>query len=213
MRNLIASILIVFVVVSCGSASDCKYDDSQDKCSSDLKQVPQTELKGSIMGAFEVEVDGSKYDDIESFYSEEIKALPAKLIASGYVDYSFKLDAEIGFKDLTNGMVVFIAPKSGRGYAGKAYLNGNDTFNIDLPAGSKDEVYQIRAVKRISLVLTSNADQSVKNLCYNFSAVESEISFDETDKPVVINSFETKITDYDCDTTSKTDGVEIPVKS
>lgn len=202
-------LLILSFVYACGKddKDDCKVNS---EC--DLKKMQPFSIQGSISGAFDVKVDGKRYDDIESFYSSELDRLPAKLEKAGYKDYSPDLQAELGFKDLTENMDVFIAPMENRGYASKTSVGKDNTFKFRMPAEAAGDVYQFRAVKRIALVLSKSGAEDL-TFCYNFSASETEVPYEKTDKPVVLSEFDTKITEYDCDSAKdKEDGIDIPSK-
>jgi hypothetical protein len=212
MRFCIKFIPILTCVVlntSCGkNEGDCSgvgIDDCNEK-----EQIQESFLlKGSVVGAFEVVVDGNQYEDIETFYSEEIARLQDMANESGYFNHTVVLDAEVGFKDLTNDMSVFVAPVQNRGYASKTKVSGDDTFTVKFPSEAAGDVYQIRATKRINLIITEKDTLETLIWCYNFSAVDSEVSYEQINKPVVLSSFETKLTKYSCEAKQNT-GISIP---
>lgn len=215
MKSINLILASTLALSACGQ-SNCKSGEEKNdigECKSSLASDGQSSVRsisGSISGAFDVIVDGESYSDIEAYYSAEIDALPARIEALGYADYSVKLDAKIGFKDLTNNMMVFISPASGRdGYATKGYVGSDDKFNFVLPAYAPDSSYRVKAVKRIALILTSETE--VKKFCFNFKTVEAQADLIEgKSSPVVLNKFESSLTQYDCDQADAKDGITPP---
>lgn len=228
MRYLI-SILAMLAVYSCGDMQ------KEKTCQEDVTKCPKVEaikaeqyfyLNGSVVGAFEIEVDGQPYADIETFYSEENAKLNQKVIQAGYKGYTAQLDGKLGFRDLTNGMAVFVAPNDRRGYAAKTVVSSNDTFSLRFPEAAAHDVYKVKATKRINVKLTKpikknddkdssvsladTAETEVKLLCYNFSAIDVAVSYEEVNKPVILSSFETKLTDYACEDVKPSETLQIP---
>lgn len=213
MKSLI--LVVAMFLASCGQMSNCKSGEEKNnigECKSELADNKSSvrSISGSLSGAFDVIVDGNSYSDIEAYYSSEIEALPARIEALGYKDYSVKLDAKIGFKDLTNNMMVFISPVSNRdGYATKGYVGSDDKFNFVLPAFAPDASYRVKAVKRIALILTSETE--VKKFCFNFKTVEVKADLvDGKSSPVVLNQFESELTQYDCAQAESKEGITPP---
>lgn len=153
------------------------------------------DLKGSVTSAFQVIVDGIKYDDMEAYYTSVISTLDQKVQQLGYVGYSAKFDAQLGYADLATGMTVYVTPSTDRGYQGKTTVKSDGTFDITLPPDGGD-TYQIKATKRLSLTLTKAQD--VKKFCFNFSGVNLSVPYSDKDKPIVLNAFQSTITAYEC---------------
>lgn len=214
MKHLIL-ILTVLILNACGDAK-CEWaEKSTEECQeSNLTEQTYFILQGSIVGAFQITVNGKYYDDIEDFYGEEIHDIQAKIAEAGYSGYSIDLDVRLGFSDLTRDMTVYVTSKGSRGYAARTQVSGDDTFSFELPTNAAGGTYQLRAVKRINIELTNLQDPSdVKMFCYNFSGIEESVTYKQEDKPVILNKFESKITTYECEARSSYDGLEIPMNS
>lgn len=223
MKSLVKLTLGIFVafLISCGDESCPKGEHRVDgQCLTDdnslstAKANKDFEITGAVSGAFKVKVDGDYYDDIEAFYSAEKKRLPKKIAKAGYADYSYELEGNLGLDDLANDMIVFLAPRKNRGYASKSYTFEDGSFLFELPPEAAGDVYRIKAVKRVNLTLQrpDGLDQGPDKvrLCYNFAALQQDIKYDAVDKPVVLDTFETSLTEYDCELTEDDDGLELP---
>lgn len=201
----------LLILAACG-------DTSQDGASSAPAQAPQPAEAGTsqsktflgfVANAFDVTVDGVAYKDLEDFYTKEMDALPAKVQAAGYdTSYKITFDASIGFSDLWYGMQVYILSNSEHGYQGQAAVARNGSFTIDLPTAALNDSYKVRANKRIRVILTNGAD--TQTLCYNFSAREKSVPFEETGKPIILDTFDTTLTKYDCPSNENSDGLIVP---
>ena len=170
----------------------------------------ETSFKGFVNSAFELTVDDEKYNDMEDFYTKELGRLPNKVAAAGY-DSSWRttFDAQVGMNDLWQDMKVFISPVTNRGYQGEASVGKAGSFSITLPPSALDSEYRVRAVKRISVVLTKENENL--RICYNFSASEKAVLFSEREKPIVLDTFVSSITAYDCQVAET--GLKIPTKT
>lgn len=168
-------------------------------------------LRGSITSAFAVNVDGQDYGDMEEYFTAENARLPEKVKAAGYEGFETRFDAAIGFRDLSVGMTVYVQPKANRGYANRTVVAQNDTFAVVLPAEAAGDVYQVRAVKRIAVVLTKG--QEIKSHCWNFSAIDLEVPYAEKDKPIVLDHFKSSLTTYECVQDPGAQSLEIPANS
>lgn len=162
------------------------------------------EMRGEVVSAFAVTVDGQPYQDLEAFYLVETGRLPARAAAAGYPGYTAVLDAQIGLQDLWNGMTVYVQSTGAMGYAARTNVLADGTFEAQL--GGPDTV-EVRANKRIALVLTKG-DQSVR-ICYNFSANAQSVVVGAKSLPVKLSDFSTELTNYACDQTAA-GAVEIP---
>lgn len=169
----------------------------------------KTIIEGSIISAFQITVDGTTYQDSEDFYSSEIGRLPEKVAAAGYAGWSATFEAVLGFADLTRSMLVYVAPAGNYGYTALSAVSLDGRFRIELPSNGRDDSYNIRAVKRVNILLSKDA-QSVK-FCYNFSAIEKNLKVSELSKPVILDDFQTRLTKYACSVQEKDAGTTIPV--
>jgi hypothetical protein len=166
------------------------------------------EFKGYVASAFELTVDGVTYQDMEDFYTQERERLQEKVIAAGYEDdWEAAFNAEIGLTDLWHNMTVFIAPVDKRGYQGESFVSRGGEFSISLPQDASAAEYKVRANKRISVVLRRGDEQI--EICYNFLALDKSVLFDEKEKPIILDQFESRITKYSCQSESGS-GVVVP---
>lgn len=197
----------VIFTVSCGSFP--RTDDS-GKGTDSSSQTTNATFQGFVNSAFELTVDGIKYNDLEDFYTQELKSLPAKVIAAGY-DSSWRstFDAQVGMNDLWQNMTVYISPVANRGYQGEGSVGKAGGFSITLPPTALDSEYRVRAIKRIGVVLTK--DEEKIRICYNFSASEKSVPFSDREKPIVLDTFTAAITAYDCQVAES--GIKIPTAS
>ena len=197
----------VILTVSCGSfprsADSAKGSDSS-------AQATTATFQGFVNSAFELTVDGAKYNDMEDFYTQELKRLPAKVTAAGY-DSSWRatFDAQVGMNDLWQNMTVYISPVANRGYQGEGSVGQAGGFSITLPPTALDSEYRVRAIKRIGVLLTK--DEEKVRICYNFSASEKSVQFTDREKPIVLDTFTAAITAYDCQVAES--GIKIPTAS
>jgi hypothetical protein len=168
------------------------------------------EISGFVVSAFDVNVDGQAYRDLEDFYTQELKRLPEKVKAAG-IDQadSVVLDAEIGFKDLWHQMEVFIVSEGKSGYQGRTFVGYDGGFSLIVPGELMTHTYKIRAVKRINIIIRKG--ENVKKFCYNFSAKDISGPLNGKSEPVLINSFYSEITAYQCQAEVGT-GIIIPTQ-
>lgn len=199
--------LVSLAVLSAALASCGKDDSDSDTQSASLDANQQVTFNGSVTSAFAITVDGVRYDDSEDFYTQEVMRLPTKVAAAGYAGWEAKFDAVLGFNDLAKDMVVYIAPTEKRGYSGQASVGTDAQFRVELPADAIDSSYNVRAVKRVNVVL--NKAGETKRFCYNFSAVDKNVPLKDKDKPIVLDNFTSKLTLYACES-QQNDGITIP---
>jgi len=205
------AILTVILNTACGqmtndkSQIDCAKDSSKAECPKE--KLGLISVTGSVSGAFDVSVDGEHYRDIEAYYTAEVDRLAKRIADAGYKGYDAEFDAKLGFKDLTQGMTVFLAASDGHGAAGRAYLGSDDTFFFRLPSDTSDGQYRLKAVKRISIKLTK--DSEVKRFCFNFAASAEVEIVDRKSEPVILSTFESSLTKYECSQISD-EGLSIP---
>jgi len=165
-------------------------------------------LLGSVVSAFQLTVDGRVYQDSEDFYSQEILRLQDKVAEAGYSGWDARFEAVLGFNDLASGMTVYAAPTAKTGYSGQAAVASDGKFRIEFPSNARDESVNVRAVKRVNVVLLRGGE--VRKFCYNFSAVEKNVSLKESSLPVLLDSFQTQMTLYSCDSQPSRDGLALP---
>lgn len=208
----LATLSALLVVAACGTA-DVAKSGSQAAASSDSSGGSsatangKVTFTGSVVSAFAITVDGVRYEDSEDFYTQEVMRLPAKVAAAGYSGWDATFDAVLGFNDLAHDMMVYIAPTEKRGYSGQASVGTDAKFLVELPSDATDSSYNVRAVKRVNVLLSK--DGATKRFCYNFSAVDKNVPFNEKDKPIVLDTFVSKMTLYACES-QQTGGIVIP---
>lgn len=200
-------------LVSCGLDKKEEKCDAKDKpyeCPSETP-VKSFAIQGSISSAFGVEVNDESYDDIEAFYTSVSANLDTLAVDLGLDGYTLKFDkVDLGFKDLTKGMDVFIQSTHKRGYAVKTTVSSDNTFKVSFPAEAKDDTYQIKAIKKISVIATKTETNDLgeevittQKLCWNFAAVDLNVDYSDVDAPVILSNFETKLTAKDCEIAKK----------
>jgi hypothetical protein len=160
-------------------------------------------IRGSVSPAFEVTVNNRSFSDIEAYYSHLDSELPKMIEDAGYSDHTAKLQANLGYSDLTNNMAVFIQTTDTRGYQQKTALDSNGNFTVSVPKDGAGD-YKIKATKRLNVLLYQD-DKLVATFCYNFSAVDLSVPFTDREKPVVLKSFTTSLTKYSCEQASNSE--------
>ncbi len=209
-------LIVVAMVVSCGETAEEKDGKSEEKAETSQATFGgpsavgnQVTFDGYVLNAFEVTVDDQPYKDLEDFYTQEIARLPAKVKTAGYDDsYTAEFDAGIGFQDLWTDMKVYVSADGKEGYQGSAAVDQDGQFSIEFPTDGNDSAYRVRANKRIS-VLISNGEKTDR-LCYNFSAIERSVLLSDKSKPIILDSFSTSLTAYDCSQADEGGGMKIP---
>jgi hypothetical protein len=215
----VLALVLALLTIGCGQ-NNCQNNASVDRtngsqCQADSQQTqaqtlpPNTlQIQGSITSAFTVTVDGTTYADIESYYTSALGNLQDRVKQAGYVGYSATLEARLGFLDLVTGMTVYVQTTSARGYEGMTSVGKNLTFSLALPAVAAGDTYEVRANKRIDIVLVKGRD--IKKICYNFSAINMEVPYNMADKPVIMNTFRSEVTAYACQVDAVQPSLEIP---
>jgi len=203
----IATLAFSIATASCGHEESKQTSRTSDADTASMSSATKVTFNGAVTSAFAITVDGVRYDDSEDFYTQEVQRLPEKAAAAGYAGWETKFDAVLGFADLSRDMVIYISPTEKRGYTGKASVGSDAKFRVDLPIDANDSSYNVRAVKRVNVILTKGGE--TKKFCYNFSAVDKNVPFNEKDKPIVLDNFTSKLTLYACES-QQTDGIVIP---
>ena len=218
MRLLLPIMLVGLFGSGCGALDECKDDTTgkeRESCKSDSdlkgEEAEDFVLRGSVQAAFPITVNEESFNDTEDFFTQESARLPEKVKAAGYGGYSTRFDAQIGFQDLYVGMSVFISATEKRGYQGRTVITRNGTFAISLPADAAGDTYKIRAIKRANVLLTKGNE--VRKFCYNFSAVDMDVPYGDKDKPIILESFKTTLTTYECVADPGTESLEIPANA
>jgi hypothetical protein len=165
-------------------------------------------IRGSVSPAFEVTVNNRSFSDIEAYYSHLDSELPKMIEDAGYSDHTAKLQANLGYSDLTNNMAVFIQTTDTRGYQQKTTLDSNGNFTVSVPKDGAGD-YKIKATKRLNVLLYQE-DKLVATFCYNFSAVDLSVPFTDREKPIVLKSFTTSLTKYSCDQAASSNELSVP---
>lgn len=164
-------------------------------------------FEGYVQSAFEVNVDGTPYPDIEAFYTAESARLGERVLAAGYdASWEARFDAQVGLADLWREMTVYLAPLNDTGYQAQTTVRENGRFATTLPANAVEHEYRVRANKRIAIVLTRE-DETIK-ICYNFSAIEQRVPFARDGLPIILDNFNTQVTSYACEVAEG--GVTVP---
>lgn len=218
MRRFVLFNVLLLAAAGCGDVQNFPSfkRDSHDQNGAGAEATPVALLdepgtvvfSGSVSSAFDVHVDGLPYADIEEFYTATERTLPARVRQAGYDEtWHVRLDAAIGFSDLWQDMIVYVSPAGDSGYQGQTRVDGQGTFSLTIPARGLGQTYRVRANKRINLLLTRGEER--QRICYNFSAVERSVSLTETSLPVVLDSFQSQITSYDC-AAQGVEGIEVP---
>lgn len=218
MRTVRTSLFLLAAAVGCTALMGCGSvqiwsNDSNDEDEDEDEPVVPTEPKtfeGFIGGAFEVNVDGATYVDMEDFYTQELARLPEKVAQAGYDDsWQSSFEAEVGLADLWRNMTVYVSPLDTLGYQGQTRVGESGRFAITLPPDALNHTYKIRANKRIGVTLTRG--ETVKKICYNFSAVEMSAPFSDESLPIVISNFVSTVTAYEC--AEQSGGLKVPPSS
>lgn len=202
--NTLALLVILIALAGCGDeprdGESMPYDANTPVETTATKKAahPKTPaFAGYLLSAFDVTVDGVAYRDLEDFYTQELGRLPDKARKAGFDDsYTFTLDAQVGFKDLWVDMEVYVSPMGKSGYQGTAKVKEDGMFSVSLPDAALDDVYRVRATKRIRIIAKN--DEEEKHSCFNFSATEQSVPYHAGEKPIILDSFTTQVTAYDC---------------
>ncbi len=207
----ISSLILSIFLSSCGKEVETKGESqsSPTETKAEPKAATAITFRGFVAKAFELEVDGLTYTDMEDFYTQELSRLPAKVKEAGYGDdYAVRFEAELGLQDLWYGMAVYISTASATGYLGETVVQNDGQFLVELPQDAVNDTYRVRANKRINVVLTKGTEQ-IRN-CYNFSAIDLSVPLKESSKPIILNKFSTSLTKYECERTNSNGGLSIP---
>lgn len=162
-------------------------------------------IRGSVSSGFNITVDGIRYDDSESYYTDQIERLEQEKIIEGYEGYELTFDAEVGLTDLKNGMTVFAEALGNEGYASETIVVADGTFKMQFPEDAAGD-YRVRANKRIGVILRNEFETIY--WCWNFSA-NRQLSLYPDSKPVILRNFDTRLTKYQCQA-RKTNALSIP---
>jgi hypothetical protein len=209
----IKAILTIFLVVGCGALNTGENDANSDGLAQSARdkeaQADATVVAGAVQYAFDLTVDGLSYSNVEDYYTAQVRTLKEKVLAAGYNADKAEFRGRLGFADFIQDMVVFVVSSDGKQGRGVVDSQGNFSVAID----SKDETsrtrttsYAVRANKRVQIIL-SNGGVPTKKLCYNFSAITKS----SENNTILLDSFETDFTLYDCE--QQSDGLEIPDQS
>lgn len=212
--SLTALVCLSVTVSACGKMP--LADSSTESSPGDNKgEIPQGEtgsgvaFTGSVVSAFEVVVDGAPYRDMEDFYTAEAGRLAKKISDAGYAGASnVRFDAELGFLDLWRQMTVFVIAEGTEGYMSNGLVSNNGSFSVSLPEDAAGDSYKVRANKRIKVLFTY--ENMAKTFCYNFSAVQQNVSLAARAKPILLSRFESSLTAYDCPESTEASELQVP---
>lgn len=216
--NVIFAIVAMFLSACGVDTSSCKTNPNSVACQPDTTPVAKTEDKG--MGAagnyfaFEgyvsplnISVNNTSYVDSEDFYSHEVVRLRTEA-AKSFPEYTLFFDATVGLKNFKNGMSVFLVASNDEGVASEAVVDGQGKFSFNLLADSvtKEDLYTVRASKRISVRMVKAGETDIR-MCYNLYA---EVSTTLT-KSVILKKFATTPTEYNCEANAAAnEGIQLP---
>ena len=211
MKNILLRVGLMSLSISYACGREEKQSPAASTPAASHVESSSTSLKlsGFVGNAFEVTVDSASYDDLEDFYTKELDRLSQKVRESGLDgNFTVRFEVAIGFKDLWSNMMVYIAADASTGYQASSQVTNSGEFSVDFPKDAKDDTFKVRATKRIRVIIDRGAE--VLTYCYNFSATEKAIVLTESQKPVILDSFSTSLTKYDCISQSQKDGLAIP---
>lgn len=160
-------------------------------------------FSGYVQVAFEVTVDGERYSDMEAFFLIENERIIKLAADAGYPNAV--LDARIGYQDLYEDMTVYLSATSERGYLGTDHVASDGEFAVSLPSDAESEEYKVKATKRIAVKLDDTTAH-----CYNFQASETSVKLEAKEKPIILDTFESKLTSYQCSNISEDTGITVP---
>jgi len=231
MKNLIYYITSMSIFIALGCGTDLTGEDKEElerlraeqEVADKAEEEKQTEaeaveksdneeflsqepvyLRGYLSSSFTISVDDQSFEDSEDFYSAQIEKMEAEKIAQGFEGYDLELKGRLGLADLKYGMSVYIESAGEEGYGAETVVVADGTFEVRFPPQASGDTFQIRANKRIGVVL-SNDEGDVVHWCYNFYGRKvAEVTHDS--KPVILREFFTKLTKYDCQVAKKKDG-------
>jgi len=216
--NLLLALVAVMIFSACGTSTDCTTNPNNTACqtpaSSDTKDSKGMGAIGNYF-AFEgyvsplnISVNGTSYVDSEDFYSHEVVRLRAEA-AKTYPEHKLSFDANVGLRNFKKGMSVFLVATNDEGVASESVVDGEGKFSFNLLADSvtKEDMYTVRASKRISVSLIKEGEAEIK-MCYNLYA-ETETTLT---KSVILKKFATTQTEYNCEASVEaSDGIQLPV--
>jgi hypothetical protein len=209
-------VLISLSFLSLLGACSVSVDDPETKglgvkkvTESENEYVSPVAVKGYVSSAFDLTVDGKNYADSEDFYSEQLETLEQQKNDGGYDDYVLSFEAEVGLGELKNGMDVFVVATAEQGFAGETGILYDGTFQVNMPGDAIGDSFQVRANKRIGVILTNSEGNQIR-WCYNFYGSQ-KFTLEENPKPIILRHFFTKLTKYRC-SDSKASALEIPAK-
>ena len=221
---LIALFLMNATMIGCGTAAkECADGTVQSSgvCPSDstTSSTNPNKNKTTNMGAvgdylsfvgyispLNISVNGKEYVDSEDFYTHEVQRLRDESAVT-YPDYSLRFDANVGLRDFKKNMAVFLVASNDTGVASESNVDsaGKFSFNLLGDSVSVDDIYTLRATKRISVRLVKGKEEI--RMCYNLYA-EAEVTLT---KSVILRSFATSSTEYNC--VPSAEGIQLPRKA
>jgi hypothetical protein len=204
-------ILMALLLTGCGSWEMSFQDHSNVQQTEQYLYQGPVQFEGYLLSAFNITVDGEHYADSEDFYTNQLVRLNDLKNEAGYEEYMLELEASIGLDDLKSNMRVFIAPSaSGRGYAAETFVNHEGKFQAIFPAEAEGDTVKIRANKRINIRLVDPlGEYPTITWCYNFFAQEMNMVVSRNEKPIVLDTFYTRVTSYQCQSVGSS-GLTIP---
>jgi len=151
-------------------------------------------LRGYIESAFTIRVNGISYNDSEQAYTAELAHLLSEASRAGYGGYRLEYEAQMGLGDLSSNTLVFVQAEGGTGFSGRTKVGFDSQFLIEVPEGVGSK-FDIKTVKRVSVIFTSADGEHQIKWCYNLFGIANGVT---TANLITIDTFVTELTAYDC---------------
>lgn len=216
--NVIFVIVAMFLTACGADTNNCNTNPNDAACQAAAPAETKDSKNMGAVGdyfAFEgyvsplnITVNNTSYVDSEDFYSHEVVRL-RKEAAAAYPEHVVYFDATVGLRNFKKGMSVFLVATNDEGVASESVVDGEGKFSFNLLADSvtKEDMYTVRASKRISVRLVKQGEPEIK-MCYNlYAEVETTLT-----KSVILKKFATTPTEYNCEAgVERSEGIQLPV--
>lgn len=202
---------VLLLTAGCGdglfssdSDSDSYYDYNPDDY--DYSPYQKMQIKGQVVSAFGISVDGTSYSDSEDFYTSELEKLRRKADEAGYEGWDVSFEAALGFNDLSSGMKVYVSPTGDKGTSAQTEASSSGKFAVEFQASRELSTaqFEVRAVKRLNVLLKQGSD--ARRFCYNLLGVERDVMVSDY-REVRIDTFSTRMTSYSCESGLEGEGI------
>lgn len=215
--NVILTLVVMFLNACGTDTNNCTKNSNDASCQVAAPTKTEDNKGMGAIGnyfAFEgyvsplnISVNGTSYVDSEDFYSHEVVRLRTEA-KKAYPEYVVFFDANVGLKNFKKGMSVYLVATNEEGVASESVVDGEGKFSFNLLADSvtKEDMYTVRASKRISVRLVKEGEAEIK-MCYNLYA-ETETTLT---KSVILKKFATTPTEYNCEAgVEANEGIQLP---